>query len=463
MKKLWLEHFFDSIADKGMSILEKLHKKHSYRDILALCQMLLSSKGEATGIALSRELCLSYKSLDTKGQINFFDILANKLSSNPETIKLAFDKYFKSCSDDDLALLKAAVESPRQNLFRLINMAPGGTATLVAMRADMLKFISQHPKFKAIDADFKHLFRSWFNPGFLKLRIIDWNSPATVIEKLIDNEKVHKMSGWEDMKERLSPDRKCFAFFHPALPYEPLIFVVVALVRGISTKISPLLDKNREVIDPNTADTAILYTINNAQPGLSGLSFGNFLIKQVLFELKVGFPKLKVFSTLSPMPNLARTIQSAIDNKHSEFTYKRLQALLGDYRNVLSKAAGTENVVNALNELLKKDMLKHKTVLSKPLERLSLAYLALLSPNGKHFDRVTNFHLSNGARIEKINPFADISTNRMQQSYGFMVNYLYEPDDIVKNHESFVNNDKIAMSKHLLRHYNKIASVWKTA
>ena len=172
MKKVWLKYFIDSIADKGANILEKLHKKH-HRNILALCQMLLSSKGEATGIALSRELCLSYKRMDAKGQIKFFEILADELKPNPEAIKLAFDRYFKSGSDNDFTLLNVAMESPRQNLFRLINMAPEGTVTLVAMRADLLKVVPQHPNFKVIDIDLKHLFRSWFNPGFLKLEVID--------------------------------------------------------------------------------------------------------------------------------------------------------------------------------------------------------------------------------------------------------------------------------------------------
>jgi len=343
-----------------------------------------------------------------------------------------------------------------------MNMAPQGTQALVAMRAELLTMTPDHPALKAVEADLRHLLTSWFNRGFLRLERIDWNSPANLLEKLIRYDMVQTIRSWDDLRRRLEADRRCYAFFHPALPDEPIIFLEVALVRGMADNIQPLVDDHAPVLAAQSANTAMFISINSTQHGLRGLSFGNLLIKQVAEDLQQELPHLKTFATLSPLPRFAATLRSAADGTHSGFTRARLEALLAPYAESLRVASDGLQPIEALMTLL--DQPSHpRDPLAKPLEVLALAYLTLLPNGNEQVDPVERFHLSNGARLERINVFADNSELRMTESFGVMVNYLYDSGDLISNHEGFVNQGTVTLSRSLQSEQQKIASTWNAA
>jgi len=304
--RLWLERFLEGIADRGREFLRLRTDEAAVPRLGALCRDLLSGLGEASGTALSREVLRAYEHMDDNGRRAFFEMLAADFGPDPAAIRAATEAFLRANDAATLHALTAAVEPPRQELFRRINMAPKGTAALVAMRAELLGLLAQHPPLRSVDADMKHLFGSWFNRGFLRLQRIDWHSPADLLEKLIRYDMVQTIRSWDDLRRRLAADRRCFAFFHPALPDEPLIFLEVALVHGMADKVTPLLDDQAPVLRARDADTAMFISINSTQPGLRGLSFGNLLIKQVAEDLKREFPHLRSFATLSPIPGLRR-------------------------------------------------------------------------------------------------------------------------------------------------------------
>src|SRR3981081_463987 len=275
-----------------------------------LASILLSERGEASGAQVARELHHVLRALDADDRHSFQRHLATEIQPDTAATRAAAERYLADTTAETAASLALAGDPPRQELLRRMNMAPGGTGALIAMRSEITAHLRDEPKLKLLDADLKHLFASWFNRGFLELRRIDWQSPAAVLEKLIAYEAVHEIKGWDDLRRRLAPDRRCFAFFHPALPGEPLIFVEVALVQGLATAMPPLLSQDTDEAAARAralrADTAIFYSISNCQDGLRGVSFGNFLIKQVVEELKMEFPQLERFSTLSPVPGFRR-------------------------------------------------------------------------------------------------------------------------------------------------------------
>jgi malonyl-CoA decarboxylase len=308
-----------------------------------------------------------------------------------------------------------------------MNMAPGGTGALVSMRKEIAGYLRNEPALKLLDGDLKHLFASWFNRGFLELRRIDWQSPAAILERLIAYEAVHEIHGWDDLRRRLAPDRRCFAFFHPALPDDPLIFVEVALVQGLAGAVQPLLvqDNDNEAARNRAAlaDTAIFYSISNCQDGLRGISFGNFLIKQVVEELKSELPHLTRFSTLSPVPG---------------------------FRRWLAKRAATSDPDVALLAQLETDAGWPNSSQSdglKPLIlRLCATYLTRQASPQEPADPVARFHLGNGARLERINWLGNTAPRGIQESFGIMVNYLYDLETIESNHEAFVNDGAVVRS-----------------
>jgi len=459
MKRYWLEKFLDRIADRGRELLHLLSEEAAVPRLTSLCHALLSGVGEATGTALSREVLQVYGSLEPAGRLAFFEMLATEFGPSPAAIQKAADEYLRNNDARTLQKLIAAVEPPRQELFRRINMAPQGTAALVAMRAELLGLLAHHPRLRVVDADLKHLLASWFNRGFLSLERIAWNSPAELLEKLIRYDMVQTIRSWDDLRRRLAADRRCFAFFHPALPDEPLIFLEVALVQGMANKVTPLLDDQAPVLAGREVDTAMFISINSTQPGLRGLSFGNLLIKQVAEDLHQELPQLKVFATLSPLPGFAMTLQAAIDNTHHVWTRAHLEALLKEYADPLREASGGEPPVAALQVLLTRPD-GPRALLASLLERLALAYLTLLPNEPGVFDPVARFHLSNGARLERINVFADESRVRREESHGVMVNYLYDPDAVIANHEAFVSQGVVALSRALQREQKKLAAIW---
>jgi malonyl-CoA decarboxylase len=399
--------------------------RHTRRTV-ALCHALLSERGEASGAALAREALAAYRMLSGPALTAFFDVLAEEFSPDPAAVGEAADAYRQDASQANLIRLQRVVEPPRQELLRRLNLANGGTAALVEMRRRLLHDLKAQPQWDGLDADMVHLLGSWFNRGFLSLQRIDWRTPALVLEKLMQYEAVHEIQGWRDLRRRLESDRRCFAFFHPALPDEPIIFIEVALTKGMSEQVQPLLDPDSPVVDPASADTAIFYSITNCQEGLRGISFGNFLIKQVAEDLSREFPRLKTFATLSPIPGFRKWLAETADT-HAD---------LAEFAGALAEADWIERAGPG-------------TRLRTELMRLCAYYLQQVKHEGEPADAVARFHLSNGARMERLNWLADRSKTGMARSAGLMVNYVYRLKEVERNHEAYANKHLVVASPGL--------------
>ena len=384
-------------------------------------ETLYSELGEASGVALARRILDRYAALPPQGKLEFLQVLATRFAANPQRLDAVIRAYFADPHPAMIRQVHEASDSRRPELLRRLNFAPSGTASLLRMREDVIDQLREHPELGEVDADFEHLFYSWFNRGFLQLRPIDWHTPAVVLEKIIRYEAVHEISGWGDLRRRLDPpDRKCFAFFHPTLADDPLIFVEVALTHDIPDAIAPLLADGRMPINPRTARTAVFYSISNCQRGLRGVSFGNFLIKQVAAELKRDFPLLRTFVTLSPVPGFIGWLKRT----HPE------SPLLQE----LSRPDWHTDPILAAQ-------------LRPGLQDKAAEYL-LEAKNGagRPVDPVARFHLGNGASIENIRWLGDPSPKGQQNAAGFMVNYLYDLDNIEANHEAHVKHGTIFAS-----------------
>jgi malonyl-CoA decarboxylase len=404
---------------------------HHTQHLVSLCETLLGQRGEVSGAVLAHDALAVYRLLDERGREEFFNILASEFAPSPEAVGKAADAYRYDPTPENLIQLQELVDSARQELFRRLNMAPGGTETLVAMRGELLRGLKKNPNWRAIDADLLHLFRSWFNRGFLKLERIDWRTPAIVLEKLIQYEAVHAVQGWRDLRRRLESDRRCFAFFHPQLRDEPLIFIEVALTRGISAQVQPLLDINSPVAAAAQADCAIFYSITNCQEGLRGTSFGNLLIKQVAEDLKREFPHLRSFATLSPIPGFRRWLDG---------TEARVR---------LSMGPNAEQRLALLSAVDQPGW--HTGEVPEPLQKLLMrlcAWYLLHAKNGSEpLDPVARFHLGNGAALDRLNWLGDTSESGMARSAGMMVNYVYRLDDVERNHERYFAEHAVVASR----------------
>jgi malonyl-CoA decarboxylase len=420
-----------SISERGRTLLRRggsSEPKHDgAAELIELCEALLSVRGEASGTAMAREVLDRYHHLDEASRLWFFETLARKFGPDRERLAQAIESWRAQPNDADAGELHFASEPRRQELIRRLNRAPGGTSELVAMRADLLHLVNGHKDLAALDRDVVHLLSSWFNRGFLVLRRIDWSTPANILEQIIRYEAVHEIRDWDDLRRRIDPvDRRCYAFFHPALVDEPLIFVEVALTESIPGAIAPLLAEDRQPVPIERARTAVFYSISNTQRGLGGVSFGSFLIKQVVEELRRELPKLDNFVTLSPVPGFMQWLKQASDVPVSDED----RALL-------------EN-------LEKPDWFKNAELsaqLRSILEPLAAHYfLKARTPKGRLIDSVARFHLGNGARLERIDWLGDLSPKGLRESAGIMVNYLYRLEDIEKNHEAYANQGEIAAS-----------------
>ncbi|WP_114965249.1 malonyl-CoA decarboxylase [Alkalilacustris brevis] len=429
--------------------------------ISELCQALLSGRGEVSGMRLAREVLAQYRLLDEKGRRDFFVMLARDMDLDPEAVREAAAAYADTRDRAGLARLVQAAEPARQELLRRLNQSPGATAELVRMRADLLRLMRDDPVLARADLDFAHLFGSWFNRGFLVLRRISWESPAKILEKIIEYEAVHAIDDWDDLRGRLEPpDRRCFAFFHPAMPDEPLIFVEVALVQGVSGSVQALLAEGREVLDPARADTAVFYSISNCQPGLRGVSFGNSLIKQVVEVLRGELPHLGNFLTLSPIPGLAAWLRERAGEE-------------GD-RTAAALLAAAERARDTLQAAPKRKPAKAKEALPAPppagalpeaahdpLRALAAKYLLeARREDGQPRDPVARFHLGNGAQVYEIHAGADLSAKGLAQSCGAMVNYHYDPRTLETNHEAYVSDQRVAATRGV-RALLKAKAEWK--
>src|SRR5437667_3851306 len=319
MNTSFFGELLQTISERGRALIDRTRERRGdaaarSHSLVELCEELLSGRGEASGVALAREIFTGYDGLTTGPRIAFFEALATRFGVDRERIDAAVDAWAREGTDEAAAELHLAAEPRRQELFRRLNLAPGGTAALVAMREDLVDVLVHRDDLSPVDQDFVHLFSSWFNRGFLVLRRIDWSTPAIILEKVIRYEAVHEIHDWNDLRRRIDPiDRRCYAFFHPALVDEPLIFVEVALTESIPAAIAPLLAEDRQPVAIERARTAVFYSISNCQRGLGGISFGNFLIKQVVEELRRELPKLENFVTLSPVPGFMQWMQQAPD------------------------------------------------------------------------------------------------------------------------------------------------------
>ena len=415
--------------------------QRTIRSVIADCRRLLSERGQANSVSIAMALVGRLAALDSAAKRLFFEHLATEFSPDPAIVLERAQDYARAPTAANLIALTSAAEPPRQELLRRINRAPGGTAAIVQLRRALLEHMAGDADLAAVEADLLHLLSSWFNPGFLEMRRVDWNSPAQLLEALIEHEAVHAIDGWTDLRRRLLPDRRCFAFFHPQLPGRPLIFVEVALLSKMPAAIGPLIDKSAKPPAPNEAfRVAAFYSISNCEPGLRGVSLGNFLIKRVAEELKGELPKLLTFCTLSPIPGFLRWLArgTAIEDLEAITTLKpdQREALAGAHALLHRVCNGDFKALGAAAGIDGADILNDDAHVA--LVRLCAGYLALLSP-GASGDPVARFHLDNGARLERINARADLSPNGLRQSAGMMVNYLYDLDRIEVNHEQFKN------------------------
>jgi malonyl-CoA decarboxylase len=425
-----------SISERGRALIDLARDRRSApadrsESVTELCEELLSGRGEASGVALAADILARYAELTTGPRIAFFEALASRFGHEPEKLDAAIAVWKADPSDHTAAAVHKAAEPRRQELLRRLNLAPGGTAALVRMREQLLDVTGRRDDLKAVDADFVHLFSSWFNRGFLVLRRIDWATPAMILEKIIKYEAVHRIRSWDDLRRRIDPpDRRCYAFFHPALVDEPLIFVEVALTREIPGAIAPILSVQRDSVDAARCTTAVFYSISNCQRGLAGVSFGNFLIKQVVQEICRENARLSTFVTLSPVPDFARWLDRERRTENSV-------AIPPEDREAL---AGLDNPGWwQLEEV--------RDPIEEPLMRAAAWYFTRAkNRRGLPVDSVARFHLGNGARLERINWLGDASERGIGQAHGLMVNYLYELDDIEKNHEAFAESRTVVAS-----------------
>jgi acyl-CoA synthetase (AMP-forming)/AMP-acid ligase II len=438
--KSFLSDLFQTISERGRDLLVRTRGRAKpssevrTESLVELCEHLLSGRGEASGVALAAEILESYRELKTGERVAFFEALAHRFGPDRDRLKQAAEHYLKAPSEQGEEELQDAVEPRRQEIVRRLNLAPDGTETLVAMRAHLLDALSRRGDLSAVDRDFVHLFSSWFNRGFLVLKRIDWSSPAIVLEKIIRYEAVHEIQDWNDLRARIDPpDRRCYAFFHPALTDEPLIFVEVALTKEIPDAIAPILTRGRTPIDPREATTAAFYSISNTQKGLAGVSFGSFLIKQVAEEISREFPKLDTYVTLSPVPGFAKWLARERKAASSEIIRDSDRAALA----LLDKPGWEQDE-------------KSRAALEGPVTALAAHYfLNAKTSYGRPLDPVARFHLGNGAALAHIHATADLSPRGLAQSHGIMVNYHYDLSEIEKNHEAYAEASEVVASKEV--------------
>ena len=427
-----LKEIISSIADVGQKLFKKsVVKKNDLESIISLCDDLISNKGAAFGITVARDITDLYHTLSPDNKLLFFKKINEKFKPDHNKVNSAIETYKREQNDKNLFKLFVISEGQRRELFRRMNMSPNGISTIVSLREDLLQILNDNKDLKPLDNDLRELFKSWFNPGFLKLTKITWDTKAAVLEKIIQYERVHKIKDMNELKRRLGEDRRFFSYFHPALDDEPIIFVQVALTNGLGKSI-------QEIMKPTTGnekkyDTATFYSISNCQEGLTRVTLGNFLIKRVVYEIQEELPNIKNFGTLSPIPGFRDWFttldEGVIQNILGKIPYSTVSFLrssslkVGDGRIVSNKMAIVKLVAHYLmNEKNKKDL---------PI------------------NDVCRFHLGNGAIIEDIVINANVSEVGFNRSFGVMVNYLYELKNIEKNHEDYVNNKNIIISDKL--------------
>ena len=430
-----LRKIIASIADAGQKLFNKKNIKENDLDsILSLCDDLISHKGAAFGITVARDITELYRSLSKDKKLLFFKKINKRYRPSFTKVNEAIDIYKNSQNEKTLADIFKVTEGSRRELFRRMNMAPNGTSIIVDLREDLLKILKENKELKGLDDDLRHLFRAWFNPGFLKLEKITWDTKAAVLEKIIKYERVHQMKDMNELKRRLGKDRRFFSYFHPALEDEPIIFVQVALTNGLGKSIQELMKPSSN--DQKLQDTATFYSISNCQEGLSRVTLGNFLIKRVVYEIQEELPHIKKFGTLSPIPGFVEWFSYLEENK--------VKNILGDLKNL--------NVFFLKSKDLKigdKRIIENKEAIIK---LVSHYIINEKNHKGLPINDVSRFHLGNGAIVEDIVINANISEVGFKRSFGVMVNYLYELTNIEKNHEEYINTKKVICSDRIKKY-----------
>lgn len=423
-----IEDLVSRVTEIGSTML--VNNAADEQTLTQKCDALLSNLGEATSLARSKEILDAFKALDKEQKLDFFQTICREFGVDDNALKQALDDWQKNPDDERTRNIHFASEPRSQELIRRLNLAPGGTAALVAMREDLIAHMKTDASLLSLDKDIRHLFSSWFNRGFLRLEKIDWSTSANILEKVIAYEAVHEIQGWDDLRRRVAAsDRRLYAFFHPSLIDEPLIFVEVALTTNMPDAIGTILAEERQDLLPQDASTAVFYSISNCQAGLRGISFGNFLIKQVVEELKRELPNLKRFVTMSPVPGLRRWAQGGSELANQN---KTLIAELDQQKDVFETDFMAQKQ-NALSQLAACYLLEAKNKKERP------------------YDPVSQFHLGNGARLQQINLWADRSERGQANSWGVMVNYEYDLDYIEKNHEAFLCDGIVSASSQVKR------------
>jgi len=430
-----LRQIISSIADAGKQLFNKKDiKKNDLDSILSLCDDLISNKGAAFGITVARDITELYQTLSIENKILFFKSINEKYRPSFTKVNEAIDVYKNSQNEKTLSDLFKVSEGKRRELFMRMNMAPNGTSIIVSLREDLLKILKENKDLVSLDEDLKHLFKSWFNPGFLKLKKITWDTKAAILEKIIKYERVHHMKDMNELKRRLGEDRRFFSYFHPALEDEPIIFVQVALTNGLGRSIQEITKQSSG--DEKKYDTATFYSISNCQEGLSRVTLGNFLIKRVVYEIQEELPHIKNFGTLSPIPGFVDWFSYLEESK--------IKNILGNIKNqdlmfLKSKdlKIGDKRIIDNKEAIIK--LVSHYIVNEK-------------NSDGLPVNDVSRFHLGNGAIVEDIIINANISDIGFKRSFGVMVNYLYELRNIEKNHEEYMNKKKVILSDKLKKY-----------
>ena len=406
--------FEKPIKSKSFNFFAEKKKSISTKDFI---DNVSSAKGEVSALGYAELLMQHCEHLSENDLLDFFKLIRDNYEISAKDLSVAIESYKTEQSSNNLINLLKLSEPKRREIFRRCNGISRGTIRLVNIRKRLLKLLKNNSELKAVDHDMVYLFKNWFNRGFLILRPINWETPAHILEKIIAYEAVHQINSWDELRARLAPkDRRCFAFFHPAMQDEPIIFVEVALMKGIPSKIEDVLREKRDILDPEETSVAVFYSISNCQKGLAGISFGNFLIKQVANDLNLEFTNLKKFITLSPVPGLRKWIK----NKFPKFDMK------------------LEKCVTPEHFLKNHDLIMH---------HVGNYFMKSDRPDGLPNDPVARFHLGNGASLEQVNFLGDSSINGKVLSAGIMVNYLYDLDKVEKNHELLVSEKKINVSK----------------
>ncbi len=424
-----LKEIISSIADVGQKLFKKsVVKKNDLDSIISLCDDLISNKGAAFGITVARDITDMYQTLTPENKLKFFKKINEKYKPNHTQVSEAINNYKDKQNDKNLFNLFIVAEGRRRELFRRMNMSPNGISTIVSLREDLINVLKDNQELKSLDNDLRELFKSWFNPGFLKLHKITWDTKAAILEKIMKYERVHEIKNMDELKRRLGEDRRFFSYFHPALEDEPIIFVQVALTNGLGKSIQEIMKPRTE--GEKKYDTATFYSISNCQEGLARVTLGNFLIKRVVYEIQEELPNIKNFGTLSPIPGFADWF-SYLENS-------KIKNILGNIplENILflrssDLKVGDPRIVSNKDALLK--LVAHYLMNEKNHKQLPV-------------NDVCRFHLGNGAIIDDIIVNANVSQVGLNRSFGVMVNYLYELKNIEKNHEDYINNKKIIVS-----------------